>query len=128
MKYLYVSNKKIRGLTVPQNGVIGYFYYENRKLNYTGFGGIISGMDFTFKSYNFDYIIANITYKELDTFLNWVEHLLPKIPIHVNIYGQCDNKQEVLYQLETDKRLSRMVTFNTNILNLISVSITPMTD
>lgn len=128
MKYLYVSNKKIRGMTIPQNGVIGYFYYDSNKLNYTGFGGIISGMDFTFQSYHFDYIIANINFKELDTFLNWTEHVLPNVPIHINLYGPCHDKQEALYLIETDRKLSRVVTFNNNILDLISILITPMTD
>ena len=127
MKYLYVSNKKIKGLTNPSNGIIDYFYYKDVKLNYTGFGGIVSGMDFTLKSYNLNYIIANINYKELDTFLNWVETLMPHIPIHINIYGRVD-KQEALYQIETDRKLTRVVTFHNNILDLFSVLITPMAD
>ena len=127
MKYLYVSNKKIKGLTNPSNGIIDYFYYEDIKINYTGFGGIVSGMDFTLKSYNLNYIIANINYKELDTFLNWVETLMPHIPIHINIYGRVD-KQEALYQIETDRKLTRVVTFHDNILDLFSVLITATTD
>ena len=127
MKYLYVSNKKIKGLTNPSNGIIDYFYYKDVKLNYTGFGGIVSGMDFTLKSYHLNYIIANINYKELDTFLNWVETLMPQLPLHINIYGRVD-KQEALYQIETDRKLTRVVTFNNNVLDLFSVLITPMTD
>lgn len=127
MKYLYVSNKKIKGLTNPSNGIIDYLYYKDVKLNYTGFGGIVSGMDFTLKSYHLNYIIANINYKELDTFLNWVETLMPHLPLHINIYGRVD-KQEALYQIETDRKLTRVVTFHNNILDLFSVLITPMTD
>jgi hypothetical protein len=33
-----------------------------------------------------------------------------------------------LYLIETDRKLSRVVTFNNNILDLISILITPMTD
>lgn len=127
MKYLYVSNKKIKGLTNPFNGIIDYFYYKDVKFNYTGFGGIVSGMDFTLKSYHLNYIIANINYKELDTFLNWVESLMPQLPLHINIYGRVD-KQEALYQIETDRKLTRVVTFHNNILDLFSVLITPITD
>lgn len=127
MKYLYVSNKKIKGITNPSNGIIDYFYYKDTKLNYTGFGGIVSGMDFTLRSYNFNYIIADINYKEIDTFLNWVETLVPQLPLHINIHGRID-KQEALYQLETDRKLTRVVTFNNNILELLSILITPVTN
>ena len=52
---------------------------------------------------------------------------MPHIPIHINIYGRVD-KQEALYQIETDRKLTRVVTFHNNILDLFSVLITPMTD
>lgn len=127
MKYLYVSNNKIKGLTSPSNGIIDYFYYKGIKLNYTGFGGIVSGMDFTLRSYNFNYIIADINYKEIDIFLNWVETLMPQLPLHINIHGRID-KQEALYQLETDRKLTRVVTFNNHTLDLLSILITPVTN